>query len=195
MICFSKCLGYPPSGDQPATIHRIKPTPTSTTTENIYLPEASRAAARLVSTDESKMQGTDDISSSTTPSTTVNHSPIHNLQQKVIGETNPVVVEVISECPSSTSSSANYTVSATAASSSNCQNYQNLVGILSTPPILNNSIMATVAAEAIATSPDEPIQPQNPIHRLSLEGQQHEPSFVWNREEALCGSRFIQIKS
>ena len=195
LICFSPRLGYPPSGDQPATIHRIKPTPTSTTTENIYLPEASRAAARLVSTDESKIQGTDDISSSTTPSTTVNHLPIHNKQQKVIDETNPVVVEVISECPSSTSSSANYTVSATAASSSNCQNYQNLVGILSTPPILNNSIMATVAAEAIATSPDESIQPQNPIHRLSLEGQQHESSFAWSREDALCESKFIQIKS
>ena len=64
--------------------------------------------------------------------------------------------------------------------------------------------MITVAAEAIATSADEPIQPQNPIHRLSLEGQQHEPSFVWNREEALCESRFysneiimylMQIKS
>jgi len=177
-------LGYPPSGDQPATIHRIKPSPTSTTTpEGGNLPEASSAPARLVSTDESKMQGVDDIASSTTPSTTVGH--IHTVQKDMYMNSAAVSIE---EDASSTSNSTNANSGTppplTNNNNNNCQNYQHLVGILSTPPIAHNSIMAAVAAEAVASPQENNLH--NQTKQFSLQSPEHISPLTWNRSQNFC---------
>ena len=181
-------LGYPPSGDQPATIHRIKPSPTSTTTpEGGNLPEASSAPARLVSTDEYKMQGIDDIASSTTPSTTAGH--IHTVQKDMYTNSATVSVE---EDASSTSNSTNAN-SATPPllpnnnnnnNNNNCQNYQHLVGILSTPPIAHNSILATAAAEAVASPQEHNLQDHT--KQFSLQSPEQVSPITWTRSQNFC---------
>jgi hypothetical protein len=176
--------GYPPSGDQPATIHRIKPAPTSTTTpEGSNLPEASSAPARLVSTEESKMQGIDEIASSTTPSTTVGH--IQKAQTNMYLNSATVRIE---EDASSTSNSTNANSGTPPLpnnnnNNNNCQNYQHLVGILSTPPIAHNSIMATIAAEAVASPQEHNLSLQNHTKQFSLQSPEQVSPLTWTRSQ------------
>lgn len=156
--------------------------PTSTTTpEEGNLPEASSAPARLVSTDESKMQGIDDIASSTTPSTTV--GPIHTVQNDMYMNSATLSIE---EDASSTSNltNARSETPPPLPNNNNCQNYQHLVGILSTPPIAHNSVMATVAAEAVASPQEHNLSLQNQTKQFSL--QSPEQVSPWTRSQHFC---------
>ena len=168
--------GYPLSGDQPATIHRIKPTPTSTTPEGSNISETPSAPARLVS---NELQGMDAISSSTTSSPAVSNKAHKDIIACPISARKH-------EAASSTSNSLNPTNSESP-SSNNCQNYQHLVGILSTPPIAHNSIMATAAAEAVAAPQDPNISLQNEEKDFSPQmlSQQY-PSIPWNPPQHYC---------
>ena len=165
-------LGYPPSGDQPARIHRIKPTPTSTTAEGIKPSEPS-VPARLVSTEVSKILQIDDMASSTTPTTPISHIPIHKVQENI--DMNSIATD--DGCSSSSTNTNPVMTSKTS------QSYQHLVGILSTPPIINNTSMAIAAAEAAVTPQEHNILVDNQIK--SFKSMQN-PELTWNRQQNVC---------
>ena len=174
-------LGYPPSGDQPAKIHRIKPAPTSTTTpESANLPEI--ALARLVSTEESKLEGMDDMASSTTPSTTIGSISIHKTQKNIIDNENQITIRVAETATNSPSISLDNRLDPSN-NTNNCQNYQHLVGILSTPPIAQNSLIMAVAADAMAATQDQH-EVQNKQNQFSPTHQEHVPSIPWSRPQS-----------
>ena len=179
-------IGYPPSGDQPAKIHRIKPAPTSTTTpESANLPETSTSLARLVSTEESKMQGVDDMASSTTPSTTVGNLPIHKVPKSVVNSDDPITIRIEETASSSSPSiSLNSNNRLESSNNNNCQNYQHLVGILSNPPIAQNSLMVAAAADAVAAPQDHNDELQNqPIPLSPPLNPEHVLQLSWNRPQ------------
>ena len=131
------------------------------------------------------MQGIDDIASSTTPSTTVDH--IHTVQKDMYTNSATVSVE---EDASSTSNSTNAN-SATPPplpnnnnNNNNCQNYQHLVGILSTPPIAHNSILATAAAEAVASPQEHNLQDHT--KQFSVQSPEPVSPITWTRSQNFC---------
>ena len=175
-------LGYPPSGDQPAKIHRIKPAPTSTTTpESANLPEI--ALARLVSTEESKLEGMDDMASSTTPSTTIGSISIHKTQKNIIDNENQITIRVAETATNSPSISLDNRLDPSN-NTNNCQNYQHLVGILSTPPIAQNSLIMAVAADAMAATQEQHEEVKNKQNQFSPTHLEHVPSIPWSRPQS-----------
>ena len=123
----------------------------------------------------------DDIASSTTPSTTVGNIPIHKIQKNVIANESPITIRVAETASDSPSLSLNTNNRIELSNNNNCQNYQHLVGILSTPPIAHNSLIVAAAVDAVG-GPQEPHERiQNQQKPLSPSNSEHAPSLPWIR--------------
>ena len=123
------------------------------------------------------------MASSTTPSTTVGNIPIHKIQKNVINNESPITIRVAETASDSPSLSLNNNNRIELSNNNNCQNYQHLVGILSTPPIAHNSLIVAAAVDAVA-GPQEPHErSQNQEIPLSPSNPEYAPSLPWNRHQ------------
>ena len=123
------------------------------------------------------------MASSTTPSTTVGNIPIHKIQKNVINNERPITIRVAETASDSPSLSLNNNNRIELSNNNNCQNYQHLVGILSTPPIAHNSLIVAAAVDAVA-GPQEPHErSQNQEIPLSSSNPEYAPSLPWSRHQ------------
>ena len=111
-------------------------------------------------------------------------TPIAEFKDMYINSAAVGIEEDASSTSNSTNANSGTPPPLTNNNNNNCQNYQHLVGILSTPPIAHNSIMATVAAEAVASPQENNLQ--NQTKQFSLQSPEHISPLTWNRSQNFC---------
>ena len=129
-----------------------------------------------------KLQYPEDMASSTTSINTISNIPLPKVRTT---NSSIVVADVNEDACSSSSINANFEMIPNTS-----QNYQHLVGILSTPPIIHNSSLAAAAAAVAVATSHQNLSDENQIHHQypSLT-QQQDHILPWNRHHCFSAGK------